>query len=166
MDGWEATRQIRIWEVQTCDLCQKTNEPWCPHHRLPIVAVTADVMKGTHEMCFTSGMDDYITKVALNVTPIVWWSKWCFGMENKSTNLTVAVVLCCAATRSEAIAFPIGAVHKRRDGECTQPCQIDSYRSSILSVSRIILQRANSKSVALMYNRELQSMNDAQPQKG
>lgn len=81
-------------------------------------------------------------------------------------NLTIALVLCCAATRSEAIAFPIGAVHKRRDGECTKPCQIDSHRSFILSVSRIILQRANSKSVALMYNRELQSMNDAQPQKG
>jgi hypothetical protein len=35
----------------------------CPHHRLPIVAVTADVMKGTHEQCFSAGMDDYIPKV-------------------------------------------------------------------------------------------------------
>ena len=63
MDGWEATRQIRKWEVESCAVCQLTGEPKCSHHHLPIVAVTADVMKGTHATCFSSGMDDYITKV-------------------------------------------------------------------------------------------------------
>jgi len=62
MDGWEATRQIRKWEVESCEVCQLTGEPKCSHHHLPIVAVTADVMKGTHATCFSSGMDDYITK--------------------------------------------------------------------------------------------------------
>lgn len=66
MDGWEATRQIRKWEVESCKVCQLTGEPWCSHCRLPIVAVTADVMKGTHATCFSSGMDDYITKVIPN----------------------------------------------------------------------------------------------------
>lgn len=64
MDGWEATRQIRNWEVENCDICRKTNVAWCRHNRLPIVAVTADAMKGTHAECFSSGMDDYITKVS------------------------------------------------------------------------------------------------------
>lgn len=63
MDGWEATREIRKWEVENCEECHEAEKAWCPHHHLPIVALTADVMKATHETCFTSGMDDYITKV-------------------------------------------------------------------------------------------------------
>jgi histidine kinase 2/3/4 (cytokinin receptor) len=72
MDGYEATRRIREWEVENCDLCQATQETEpkmecetvraCPHCHLPVVAVTADVMKGTHELCFSAGMDDYIPK--------------------------------------------------------------------------------------------------------
>ena len=63
MDGWEATRRIRRWELEVCELCQDSGEDFCPHHRLPIVAVTADVVVKTRSMCFSSGMDDYITKV-------------------------------------------------------------------------------------------------------
>ncbi len=78
MDGYEATRQIRKWEVEKCDKCgegefqsshvlAETNIE-CKHNRLPIVAVTADVMKETHELCYTAGMDDYITKVPQSIS--------------------------------------------------------------------------------------------------
>lgn len=80
MDGYEATRQIRKWETESCEQCSEEREAWnvderdtslaselqilkCSHHHLPIVAVTADVMKGTHELCADAGMDDYISKV-------------------------------------------------------------------------------------------------------
>lgn len=66
MDGWEATRQIRQWELENCILCRNSSEDFCPHKRLPIVAVTADVVVKTRSMCFSSGMDDYITKVTLS----------------------------------------------------------------------------------------------------
>ena len=46
MDGWEATREI-----------QKVFG-----HRVPIVAVTANALKGDREKCLENGMDDYITK--------------------------------------------------------------------------------------------------------
>ncbi len=49
MDGFEATRQLRQREV--------ADGP-----RLPIVAMTANAMKGDEERCLQAGMDDYVSK--------------------------------------------------------------------------------------------------------
>ncbi|KAL2622497.1 hypothetical protein R1flu_002702 [Riccia fluitans] len=88
MDGYEATRKIRQWEVESCIICRRsrkltrhtpidlesgsvvlrvqdeenTQVKLCTHNRIPVVAVTADVMKGTHDLCLSSGMDDYVPK--------------------------------------------------------------------------------------------------------
>lgn len=48
MDGLEATRRIRALETAG--------------KRVPIVALTADVMTGTLERCLDAGMDDYLSK--------------------------------------------------------------------------------------------------------
>ncbi len=50
MDGFEATKRVRIRE-------KKLAAP-----RSPIVAFTANAMKGDEEKCLAAGMDDYITK--------------------------------------------------------------------------------------------------------
>ena len=47
MDGYTATRRIR------------ENPRW---RELPIIAVTANVMQGDRDDCFTAGMNDYVTK--------------------------------------------------------------------------------------------------------
>lgn len=50
MDGYEATRKIREFE----------NENHLP--RCPIIALTANAVKGDRERCQISGMDDYLSK--------------------------------------------------------------------------------------------------------
>ena len=48
MDGYTTTRHIR-----------QMPEPWC---NLPIIALTADAMKGDREKCLEAGMNRYISK--------------------------------------------------------------------------------------------------------
>ena len=62
MDGFEATRQIRMREG--------------PGHHTPIVAMTAAAMAGDREACIAAGMDDYICKpVKLDDLEEVLW-RW------------------------------------------------------------------------------------------
>jgi CheY-like chemotaxis protein len=49
MDGLDATRAIREWEITT-------------GAHIPIVAMTAHAMKGDRERCLAAGMDAYVSK--------------------------------------------------------------------------------------------------------
>jgi signal transduction histidine kinase/CheY-like chemotaxis protein/HPt (histidine-containing phosphotransfer) domain-containing protein len=53
MDGFEAAREIRRREAET-------KVPL--NARLPIVALTANAIKGDRELCLQAGMDDYVAK--------------------------------------------------------------------------------------------------------
>ena len=64
MDGFAATAAIRRWEQEHGG-------------HLPIVAMTAQALKGDRERCIAAGMDDYLTKpVRLNDLrqALAWWA--------------------------------------------------------------------------------------------
>jgi signal transduction histidine kinase/CheY-like chemotaxis protein len=49
LDGFDATRQLRVWEGSL-------------GRRTPVIAVTANAMQGDRERCLEAGMDDYLAK--------------------------------------------------------------------------------------------------------
>jgi Amt family ammonium transporter len=50
LDGFEATIRLRIWE-------EETGRP-----RVPVIALTANAIKGDRARCLEAGMDEYVTK--------------------------------------------------------------------------------------------------------
>ena len=56
MDGLEATKEIRKWEMETHDSSAQSL------NRIPIVALTANAMAGDRERYLEAGMDDYLSK--------------------------------------------------------------------------------------------------------
>jgi len=69
MDGWQATEKIRKEKG--------------PNQKTPIIAVTANAMKGDREKCLQSGMDDYISKPVERKRLIDVMSKWTADMPKQ-----------------------------------------------------------------------------------
>lgn len=57
MDGIQATKTIRAHEQE---LATRNSQPAI--HHIPIIAMTANAMKGDLERCIEAGMDDYLSK--------------------------------------------------------------------------------------------------------
>ena len=65
MDGFQATRTIRDAEQQNPALA-----------RVPIIALTANAMKGDRERCMAAGMDDYLSKPFAQDDLAAMLNKW------------------------------------------------------------------------------------------
>jgi two-component system, sensor histidine kinase and response regulator len=59
MDGYRATRQIRLREERSG---RRKMMLGLRKHRTPIIAMTANAMQGDREKVIKAGMDDYVPK--------------------------------------------------------------------------------------------------------
>jgi CheY-like chemotaxis protein len=69
MDGYEATGEIRNPNSKVLD------------HNVPVIALTAHVMKGDREKCLKAGMDDYLSKPVKPQELSDMLEKWFFKRE-------------------------------------------------------------------------------------
>ena len=80
MDGYEATRLIRIRE-------QRLGLP-----RVPIIALTAHALQGSRETCLAAGMDDYLSKPIREFDLVNLLAKRFAGSPELSTEPTESAV--------------------------------------------------------------------------
>jgi CheY-like chemotaxis protein len=71
MDGFEATAMIRNPESNVLN------------HLVPIIAMTANAMKGDREACIESCMDDYLAKPVKKDELAAMLVKWVKGKEHQ-----------------------------------------------------------------------------------
>lgn len=113
MDGYEATKEIR--KLQNDKKIQA---------KLPIVALTANAMKGDRERCMESGMDDYISKPVrkreLQISLLKWLKDIDIEKENFSDNSNSAEHLSkdedvSISKKPKAVILDLEAVGNARD---------------------------------------------------
>jgi CheY-like chemotaxis protein/HPt (histidine-containing phosphotransfer) domain-containing protein len=79
MDGFEASQKIR--ELEQVDNRKRT----------PIVAMTAHAMEADRDLCFKSGMDDYISKPVNPDKLREILARWLLKQEDKTTDILQSV---------------------------------------------------------------------------
>jgi len=93
MDGYELTAAIRAFEAG--------------QRRIPIIALTANALKGEAEKCRAAGMDDYLSKPAQLVDLNAMIEKWLFAVTPDPIPAVAGRVSPSGVTRHEAAAAPV-----------------------------------------------------------
>jgi len=83
MDGITATREIRNLKLETRNSKGRISSIQHPISSIPIIAMTAHVMKGDRERCLAAGMDDYVSKPIKAEELFTVIEKFASGLQDK-----------------------------------------------------------------------------------
>ncbi len=75
MDGYKATAAIRALEAEA-EKRSRSLDGQVPRHPIPIIAMTANALKGDRDKCMAAGMDDFITKPIKRKSLLGAVSRW------------------------------------------------------------------------------------------
>jgi len=109
LNGYEATRAIRSADSLVLN------------HKVPIIAMTANAMKGDREKCLEAGMDDYVSKPVMPPSLAETLARWL--PQDASGKPPRAVQECSGLSgdiepAAEAVVFDhAGLVHRMMDDE-------------------------------------------------
>jgi len=136
MDGYEATAAIRNLPSSILN------------HRIPIIAMTANAMKGDRRKCLEAGMDDYISKpISLEAIKVAIF-RWTQKANDKDNDLEDP-----DRERQEALVIDKAGALTRMDGdeelytECLAifldniPEQLEKLKTAIETGDMLLVQR-------------------------
>jgi signal transduction histidine kinase/DNA-binding response OmpR family regulator len=113
LDGLETTRMIREREAALgAGETQKTLDE-SPPRRIPIIAVTANAMKGDREQCLAAGMDDYLAKPIQLETLRSVLERWVSLPPSSSGRIGQRAI----ANHSDADTFDLAALEANLGGD-------------------------------------------------
>ena len=100
MDGYEATRQIRRLEGPACSKHREAR-------RVPIVALTANALKGDREKCLAAGADDYIPKPLKKHDLLTMIGKWVDASPAGTDNAGAPHTAVPSASEDTPLNYPL-----------------------------------------------------------
>ena len=95
MDGFEATRQIR-----------QSEDNGVFAKRVPIIALTANAIKGDRERCLKAGMDEYLSKPVRIEEVSSVLARYLESKNSTSTEIASAESSVCSRTQGDDIGMP------------------------------------------------------------
>ncbi len=135
LDGFEATRRIRSLE-STGKIAHRAG-------RLPIIALTANAVKGDRERCLAAGMNDYVTKP---IDPVILRNKIEQHLHESSSENKSTSELKRSQTIEDADSIPSGTVETQNEIVVLMPVDFSQLEMRCLGnqeLSERLLRRFN-----------------------
>ena len=136
MDGYEAIRQIREREAHP------SGEDEASRH-VPIVAITANALKGDREKCLAAGADDYIAKPLKKHNLLAMIDKWVDAPPTDASNANSPPSAARYDTHAAPLNYPLALEEFGNEAEALASILIDFMDDLKLQIQKMRAAVAN-----------------------